>query len=76
MKKSKAGLIENKIKWYIFKEVDMTTKIIAALFLVAFFFILTKVASGMLGKDHALSKVFPIGSAILVTFFLGLMFLE
>ncbi len=54
----------------------MITKIIGALLLIGFFFILTKVASGMLGKDHPLSKAFPIGSGILVAFFLGLMFLE
>ena len=53
----------------------MIAKIVGALFLIGFFFILTKVASGMLGKDHALSKVFPIGSTVLVLFFLSLIFL-
>ncbi len=53
----------------------MITKIIGAVLLIAFFFVLTKVASGMLGKDHALSKVFPIGSTVLVLFFLSLIFL-
>ena len=53
----------------------MITKINAALLIIGFFFMLTKVASGMLGKEHPLSKVFPIGSSILVAFFIGLMFL-
>jgi VIT1/CCC1 family predicted Fe2+/Mn2+ transporter len=53
----------------------MLSKIIGALLLVAFFFILSKAASGMLGKDYPLSKVFPIGSSLLVAFLLGLMFI-
>lgn len=54
----------------------MITKIIGALLLIGFFYMLTRVAAGMLGKEHPLSKVFPIGSSVLVAFFLGLMFLE
>ena len=53
----------------------MIAKIIGTLLIIGFFFVLTKVASGMLGKEHPLSKVFPIGSGVLVAFFLGLMFL-
>lgn len=53
----------------------MTSKIIGTFLIVGFFYVLSQVSSGMLGKDHPLSKVFPIGSGILVAFFLGLMFL-
>lgn len=53
----------------------MTAQIIAAVLLIGFFFILSKAAMGMLGKDHPLAKVFPLGSSFLVAFFLGLMFI-
>ncbi len=53
----------------------MIAKIIGALLLIAFFFVLSKVGIGMMGKDNPLSKAFPIGSTVLVAFFLGLMFL-
>jgi len=53
----------------------MIAEIIGALLLIGFFFLISKVGSEMLGKDHPLSKVFPIGSGLLVAFFLGLMFL-
>ena len=53
----------------------MLAEIIGAVLIIAFFFILSKVGMGMLGKEHPLAKVFPIGSGVLVAFFLGLMFL-
>lgn len=53
----------------------MTIKIIGALLLVGFFFVLSKVGMGMVGKENPLSKAFPIGSTVLVSFLLGLMFL-
>ncbi len=52
----------------------MTIKIIGALLLIGFFYILSKAGENMIGKDNPLAKVFPIGSSILVIFFLGLMF--
>ena len=53
----------------------MTIKIIGALVLIGFFYILSKAAVGMVGEKNPLSKAFPIGSAIIVSFILGLMFL-
>ncbi len=52
----------------------MTIKIIGALLLIGFFYILSKAGANMIGKDNPLSKIFPIGSSILVVFFLSLMF--
>lgn len=54
----------------------MTAKIIGALILIVIFYVFTKAATGMLGKEHALSKVFPIGSGVLVVFLLSLIFIE
>lgn len=54
----------------------MTIKIIGALLLVGFFFMLSKVGMAMVGKENPLSKAFPIGSTVIVSFILGLMFLE
>lgn len=53
----------------------MVAEIIGAVLLIGFFFIMTKVCMGMLGKEHPLAKVFPLGSSVLVAFFLGLMFI-
>lgn len=53
----------------------MTVKIIVASLLIGLLFVLGKVAIGMLGKNHPMAKVFPIGSSVLVAFILGLMFL-
>lgn len=53
----------------------MTVKIIGALLLIGFFFVLSKVGVGMVGRDNPLSKAFPIGSTVIVGFILGLMFL-
>lgn len=52
----------------------MTVKIIGALLLIGFFFMLSKAGAKMIGKDNPLAKAFPIGSSILVAFFLGLIF--
>lgn len=54
----------------------MTIKIIGALLLVGFFFMLSKVGMAMVGKENPLAKAFPIGSTVIVSFILGLMFLE
>lgn len=54
----------------------MEIKIIAALLLIGFFYLLSKAAIAIVGKDNSLSKAFPIGSTVLVTFLVGLMFLE
>jgi len=53
----------------------MIIKIIGALVLIGFFFVLSKVGMAMVGKENPLSKVFPIGSTLIVSFILGLMFL-
>lgn len=53
----------------------MLTEIIGALLIIGFFYMMTKVCMGMLGKEHPLAKIFPIGSSVLVAFFLGLMFI-
>ena len=53
----------------------MLTKIIAAVVIIAFFFMLTKAGMGMVGKENPLSKAFPIGSSVIVAFLLGLMFI-
>lgn len=53
----------------------MVAEIIGAVLLIGFFFIMSKVGMEMLGKEHPLAKVFPIGSSFLVAFLLGLMFL-
>jgi|GEM_PF-3932887 len=52
----------------------MLIKIIGALLLVGFFFILSKAGAQMIGKENPLSKAFPIGSSVLAAFFLGLIF--
>lgn len=53
----------------------MVAEIIGAVLLIGFFVIMTKACMGMLGKEHPLAKIFPIGSSVLVAFFLGLMFI-
>ncbi|XPV68082.1 MAG: hypothetical protein ACNI25_12315 [Halarcobacter sp.] len=52
----------------------MLIKIIGAICLVGFFYLLSKVSVSLVGKDNPLAKAFPIGSTLLVLFFLGLIF--
>lgn len=53
----------------------MLVKIIAAVVLILFFFILSRAGMKMIGEENSLAKFFPIGSTVLVSFILGLMFL-
>jgi uncharacterized integral membrane protein len=53
----------------------MLVKIIGALLIVAFFVFINKVGSALLDSNNETSKLFPIGSTLLGTFLVGLIFL-
>ena len=53
----------------------MVMKIIGALLLIGFFYVLSKMSVELVGKENPLAKAFPIGSTVLVSFLLGLMFI-
>lgn len=53
----------------------MIVKIIGALVIIGFFLVLNKAGSAFLEKGNLLSKLFPIGSALLGAFLIGLIFL-
>ncbi len=54
----------------------MIIKIIASIIIVFVFYIFYKAGTGLLEKDNLLSRLFPIGSVVLASFLISLIFLS